>query len=84
LKFRFADRIDLILMFASMCGNIVVSLCLVFSIVLFGRVTGLFAIESFANNCAQQQQNSMDTIRSNITCPLGIELNPDNFLHLYK
>ena len=57
---------------------------LVAGIVLFSRVSGLFAMESFADTCRRQQQASVHVNQKNITCPLGVHLNPINFDHLHK
>jgi hypothetical protein len=57
---------------------------LIATLIFFGQVTALFATESFADTCSYQNQNSFDSIKNNITCPLGIELNSANFVHLHK
>ncbi len=54
------------------------------TLIFFGKVTALFASQSFAGNCPDQHQNAIGTIKENSTCPLGIELNPSNFAHLHK
>jgi hypothetical protein len=60
------------------------ALLLIATLIIFGQMTGLFAMESFSDSCSPQQQNTIDTIKNNISCPLGIELNPFNFVHLHK
>ncbi len=81
MQFRFADRIDLILMFVAICVTIGATCGIVSSIVLFSRLAASFIIESYGNNCSQQEQNP---ILNNITCPLDIHLNPDKYIHLQK
>lgn len=57
---------------------------LVAGIVLLSRVSGLFAMESFADTCRRQQQDSVDVNEKSITCPLGVHLNPINSDRLHK
>jgi ABC-type transporter Mla maintaining outer membrane lipid asymmetry permease subunit MlaE len=71
-------------MVLSVCHRLLAAFCIIGALVLFGKVTGMFAAESFAENCSGQHQNSFDTVKNNITCPLGIELNPFNFIDLHK
>ena len=84
LKFRFVDHIDLILMAFVMFISVLEACFFVAGEVLFGRISGMFAMESFDDTCRHQQQNYTDTIKNNMTCPLGINLNPINFDHLYR
>ena len=49
--------------------------------VLFGRVTGLFAVESFGGDCQHENQSSMIPFKDNKTCPLGTESNPSKYVH---
>jgi hypothetical protein len=84
LKFRFADRIDFVLMFLSICFVIVGALSFTVNLTLAARLAGLFALESFGSKNSQHLPNSVDIIRNNLTCPLGINLNSDNFGHLHK
>lgn len=85
LKFRFADHTDILLMGIVMFISVLEACFFVAGIVLFGRLSGAFAMESFANTCRrQQQQNFINTMKYNVTCPLGIILNPVNFNHMHK
>ncbi|CAF5024576.1 unnamed protein product [Rotaria sp. Silwood1] len=73
--FQFADRLDFVLMLLALCLMLFHTVCILASLVLFGRVTGLFAIQSFGDNCYDQRQNSIIAIKNNNTYPEGIELN---------
>lgn len=86
LKFRFADRLDLFLMVIAVLIIVVETFFFVAGIVLFSRLSGTFAMESFANTCRQQQQqqNLANTSKDNITCPLGINLYSINFNRMQK
>lgn len=84
LKFRFADHIDLFLMAFVFFISVLEACFFVSGEVLFGQISGIFAMESFADTCRHQQQNYTNTIKNNMTCPLGITLNPTNFNHLYR
>ncbi len=84
LKLQFSDRLDIFLIIASILLRLVGTLGVIATIIVFGKVTGSFASESFVGNCPGQDQYAIDTIKKNITCPLGIELNPSNFAHLHK
>ncbi|CAF1055844.1 unnamed protein product [Adineta steineri] len=82
--FRFADCIDLVLIITGLCfmlGDVVSSLA---TVILFGRITGLFATTQFAVDCDNQYQNSVSTIINNTVCPFGIDLNPLNYDRLHK
>ncbi|CAF0775086.1 unnamed protein product [Adineta steineri] len=54
------------------------------NIILFGRITGLFATTSFAVDCDNQYQNLESGIINNTICPFGIDLNPLNYDRLHK
>jgi hypothetical protein len=56
----------------------------VFSLVLFGRLAGMFATESFAGTCDHKDQNLSTSIKTENTCPLGIDLNPLNYIRFHK
>lgn len=58
-QFKFANGLDLFLMLVSVCCIILHSLCTIANLFLIGRLTGLFAIESYGNNC--QNQTSIHT-----------------------
>ncbi|CAF4589911.1 unnamed protein product, partial [Rotaria sp. Silwood2] len=64
-----------ILMLISVCFTVLYVVCGLVSLVLFGRITGLFVIKSFGDNCVDQHQNLIVSINNNSTYPQGIELN---------
>ncbi|CAF4187482.1 unnamed protein product, partial [Adineta steineri] len=82
--FRFADRIDILLMIIALFFVLMHGVCALANIILFGRITGLFATTSFAVDCDNQYQNLASTIINNTVCPLGIDLNPLNYDRLHK
>lgn len=70
----------MVLMFISMCLTVFGVLCFLTIMFLFGRLTGMFAAESSAEICTVRYSSSIDQI----TCPLGIDLNPMNFARLHR
>ncbi|CAF1435722.1 unnamed protein product, partial [Adineta steineri] len=82
--FRFADRIDLLLITIALCLILGHAACLLAKVILFGQITGLFATTSFSVDCDNQYQNLASTIINNTVCPLGIDLNPLNYDRLQK
>ncbi|CAF1003992.1 unnamed protein product [Adineta steineri] len=82
--FRFADRIDILLLILGLCFMLVHVVGTLANVILFGRITGLFATTSFAVDCDNQYQNLASTIINNTICPLGIGLNPLNYDRLNK
>ncbi|CAF0997871.1 unnamed protein product [Adineta steineri] len=82
--FRFADRIDLLLMMIALCLMLVHIACILANVILFGRITGLFATTSFAVDCDDHYENFTSAIINNSVCPLGINLNPLNYDRLHK
>ncbi|CAF4271468.1 unnamed protein product, partial [Adineta steineri] len=77
--FRFADRIDLLLITIALCLILGHAACLLAKVILFGQITGLFATTSFSVDCDNQYKNLASTIINNTVCPLGIDLNPLNY-----
>ncbi|CAF4504776.1 unnamed protein product [Rotaria sp. Silwood2] len=73
--FRFADRIDLVLMLLGICLGVLHAICIVANLVFFGRLTGIFVTESFGDNCDHQYQNSTASIKNYDTYPQAIKLN---------
>jgi hypothetical protein len=71
-------------MFIAVCLIIVHALCILANSVISGRLTGLFAMKSFGNNCDYQNEKSNIVNTSNYNCPLGIEVNPFNYDRLHK
>ncbi len=59
-------------------------ICVLASLVLFGRLGGIFASESFASTCDYSNHNQITSIKHNYSCPLGIELNSFNYVRLNK
>ncbi|UJR13037.1 hypothetical protein I4U23_000063 [Adineta vaga] len=82
--FRFADRIDLLLLFIGICSSILHAFCLAARLVLFGRVAGAFASDVSPDGCHLQQQKLSITDSRNNGCPWGIELNSFNYARLNK
>ncbi|CAF1372782.1 unnamed protein product [Adineta steineri] len=82
--FRFADRIDILLMIIALCLILGHTACLLANVILFGRITGLFATTSFSVDCDNQYKNLTSTIINSSVCPLDIDLNPLNYNRLHK
>ncbi|CAF2145630.1 unnamed protein product, partial [Rotaria magnacalcarata] len=81
--FRFTDSIDLFLMFTTLCLLLFQALCITANMVIFSRLTGLFAIKSFGNDCRYQHDNSLILNMSNYICPEGIEINSSNYVQYH-
>ncbi|CAF1469718.1 unnamed protein product, partial [Rotaria sordida] len=73
--FRFANRIDFLLMFIAMSLMLVQTACILVNQILVGRLTGLFAILSFGDDCDHEQQNFTAPIKTNNRYSHGINLN---------
>jgi len=56
----------------------------VLSLVFFGQLAGMFATESVAGSCDRKDQNLSTSIKTENTCPLGIDLNPMNYIRFHK
>ncbi|CAF1012520.1 unnamed protein product [Adineta steineri] len=82
--FRFADRIDILLMIIALCLILGHTACLLANVILFGRITGLFATTSFSVDCDNQYKNLTSTIINSSVCSLDIDLNPLNYDRLHK
>ncbi|CAF1156838.1 unnamed protein product, partial [Rotaria sordida] len=82
--FRFADRLDIALMFIAICLILVHAFCIIANLILFGRLTGLFVIESFGDNCDHQYRNSIAPIIHNNTYFQDIELRIFNHAPSHK
>ncbi|CAF0897185.1 unnamed protein product [Adineta steineri] len=82
--FRFADRIDILLIIIAFCFVLLHGFFMLANVILFGRITGLFATTSFAVDCHNQYENFASTIINNTVCPFGIDLNPLNYDRLHK
>ncbi|UJR18771.1 hypothetical protein I4U23_005677 [Adineta vaga] len=83
--FRYANRYDVILKIISFLLLIVHTVCVIANLGLYGKVTGIFAIESFENNCQYDDYGNLKTSINNLyDCPPGIELNAFNYERLHK
>ncbi|CAF0891101.1 unnamed protein product [Adineta steineri] len=82
--FRFADRIDVFLLIITLCLVLVHVICILANVILFARITGLFATRSFALDCHNQYKNIESSIINNSICPFGIDLNSLNYDRLHK
>ncbi|CAF1641856.1 unnamed protein product, partial [Rotaria sp. Silwood1] len=82
--FRFANRMDFVLMFIAACLAVVDTTCALVIPVLFGRLTGIFVTEAFGDNCDYQHQNSITSMKNNNTYLQAIELNIFNNDSSYK
>ncbi|CAF1168810.1 unnamed protein product [Adineta steineri] len=82
--FRFADRIDILLLILGLCSLLGHTIGILANLTLFGRITGLFATTSFAVDCHNQYQNLEYGIINNTVCPFGIDLNALNYDRLHK
>ncbi|UJR20034.1 hypothetical protein I4U23_023168 [Adineta vaga] len=81
--FRFADRIDFILMSIGIFFLLLMAAGLTITQVTFGQLIGLFAEVTFAKKCHHQQQNLIISNLSNYVCPPGININSENYMKLY-
>ena len=71
------------MLFIGTFAALVHSVCMVLFLLLFGRITGTFTIQSFTNHCHEIQTNETILIIAK-KCPLGIDLNLFNFDRLNK
>ncbi|CAF4071555.1 unnamed protein product, partial [Adineta steineri] len=71
-------------MLTALCLLLGHTVCVLANVILFGRITGLFATTSFAVDCHNQYKNVESTIINNTICPFGIDLNPLNYDRLHK
>ena len=67
------------MLFFGVCASLVHGICFSLYLLLFGRLTGTFAIQSFADHC----QNEQSIIQTN-QCPPGLQMNPLKPLYLNK
>lgn len=85
MQFRFANRIDSLLICIAFLAAVLYGVCVTAHVVIFSRLTGTFAIQAFSDFCDRhQQQNGSITVLSGHVCPLGIELNPFNNAQLHR
>ncbi|CAF4148418.1 unnamed protein product, partial [Rotaria sordida] len=73
--FQFANHIDMLLMFIAMSLMLLQMTCIIANQILVARLTGLFAIKSFGDDCDHEQQNFTAPIKINNRYSLGIDLN---------
>jgi hypothetical protein len=80
------DRVDVLLLVIGLFSAALYGLCYIAHIAIFGQATGIFAIQSFSENCQHrsQQKISLKATANNTGCPLGIELNSYNYSMLHK
>ena len=74
-QFQFENRFGLVLMLITACFSVLDLVCNLANAVLLGRITGLFAIKSFGDNCDDQHQNLIVPINNKSTYFQGIEIN---------
>ncbi|CAF3961539.1 unnamed protein product [Rotaria sp. Silwood1] len=67
-----------------MCLILLHTICILANIILFGRLTGIFATESFGDACDYQHQNLIAPIKNNNTYSQGTELITFNNDSSYK
>ncbi|CAF4122324.1 unnamed protein product [Adineta steineri] len=72
--FRFADKIDCLLLSVGGCFCLITTICSIMFFILYGIIGGIFANDQ-TNTC---------NLYSNAHCPFGIELNEYNFDKMNK
>ncbi|CAF1206000.1 unnamed protein product [Rotaria magnacalcarata] len=82
--FRFADRFDFILLSIGLIGVVLVSLCFSANLIIFGKLTAVFAEVSSSGKCQNQQHNVSFLTTSTNGCPFSINPNAKNYSHLYR
>ncbi|CAF1098943.1 unnamed protein product [Rotaria sordida] len=81
--FRFADRLDLIMIFLGLCFVLLYGMSSTASLVVFSRLTSAFALQSFIGRCSSQQNISV-SINNSKGCPWNAEPNIFNYDSLQK
>ena len=74
LQFQFANGFDWFMMCIATFFIIIHAGCILANLFLYGRLTGLFAIESYANNCNNLNKNSTLSMHNDNTLRQGREL----------
>ncbi|CAF4252498.1 unnamed protein product, partial [Rotaria magnacalcarata] len=82
--FRFADRFDFILLIIGLIGVLLAALCFSMNLIIFGKLTAVFADISSSGKCQDQQQKFPFLTTSTNGCPFGINPNAKNYSHLYR
>ncbi|CAF1469471.1 unnamed protein product [Adineta ricciae] len=82
--FRHADGISVLLMLTGLLLLAIHAVCVLANLALFGKITGVFAVESFDNDCHKVHRNLTALITYDSDCPLGIAVDADNNSRLYK
>ncbi|CAF3353668.1 unnamed protein product, partial [Rotaria socialis] len=72
--FQFANTFDWIMMCTAMFFIIIHAGCILANLFLYGQLTGLFAIDSYASNCNNSNQNATASIHRKNAVLQGIEL----------
>ncbi|CAF1250795.1 unnamed protein product, partial [Adineta ricciae] len=80
--FRFADRIDYILMFIGICFLLIMAAGIAITQVTFGQLIGLFAEVKLRENCHHHRQTSGINNSSNYVCPPGIDIDLISYVEL--
>ncbi|CAF4275062.1 unnamed protein product [Rotaria sp. Silwood2] len=73
--FRFANRIDFVLMFTAIFLMLVQTACILANQIIVGRLTGVFAIRSFGDNCGDLHYNFTSPINNSNTYSQDIDHN---------
>ncbi|CAF5183950.1 unnamed protein product, partial [Rotaria sp. Silwood1] len=81
--FRFADKLDLIMIFLGLCVVLIYSMTTTAYMAIFGKLAGLFAATSFIGRCLPQQNASV-TVSNSSGCPWNAEPNILNYDRLQK
>ncbi|CAF4207500.1 unnamed protein product [Rotaria magnacalcarata] len=82
--FRYADRIDRILIFVGICCGIIDACCFTGIFILFGQLTGTFIEHTFSDSCSVKKQNLSIFDIGEPQCQLGINLVSTNSAHIQK
>ncbi|CAF1464734.1 unnamed protein product [Adineta ricciae] len=82
--FRFADRLDYLLMVSSLCFLVLHAASLIANLIIFGQITGLFAMKSFTVSCNESHQINKTLVQNNDKCPLGIGQNSITSIQLSR
>ncbi|CAF1162887.1 unnamed protein product [Rotaria sordida] len=82
--FQFANHIDILLMFIAMSLMLLQTTCILAYQILVTRLTGLFVIKSFGDNCDHEQKIFTAPIKINNTYSRGMDLNIFNNALLHK
>ncbi|CAF2614358.1 unnamed protein product [Rotaria sp. Silwood2] len=82
--FRFADRIDLLLICVGLICSILQAVSFVVVFIIFGRLTGTFVEMLFSEKCPEVQRNLSITRTSSNDCPFNINLSVSDYSQLQR